>query len=599
MRIAFLVKDGQAVVGGNFAKNACSAFAIEGQPPAAIDMLKSGRNRPDQGSETGSRLGRLGLGSVILALILLGGLALRLHGVAFGLPALNDPDELTFELGAVRMLRGPTLNPGWFGHPATTTIYLMAVITVAVFLTGRIAGWFSSIGVFGNALYTDPSWVILPGRIAMILFSVGTVYLTYRMTCRLFDRRTGLVAAALLAVNPIHIAWSQIIRSDIMASFFMLLCMLAALRIYREGRWRDHVWASLWLGVSVATKWPSAIAAVAIAGALILRAIEQPEERRRSLTRFCLVGAMSIGFMLLTSPFMLLDYKTLIHNLHGEAQVHHLGATGGSLWENLWWYLSGPVLTGLGMAGAALTLWGLAILARRREALAVVLSVTLALFLLLCGQKLIWERWALPLMPMLAIAGAAGMMAVGGLLARHLPRPLALTASAFVLAITLVSPMLRAEADARARLNDTRQLASAWARTHVPADSTIMVEHFAFDLEPDPWRFLFPLGDVGCIDARALLHGKVQMTAIEAGRGGRSNIDYGTVAAAKRGTCTADYAILTQYDRYAAERRVFPTEYAAYRELISRGQLVATFSPEYGKVGGPVTRIIRFPRQSN
>ncbi len=589
-------KDGQAVVGGNFAENASCAFAIEGQTPAAIGMLKSDKHRPNQGGKSGTGFNRLWSGSAVLALILLGGLALRLHGIAFGLPALNDPDELTFELGAVRMLRGMTLNPGWFGHPATTTIYLMAVINVAVFLTGRIAGWFPSIEVFGNALYSDPSWVILPGRIAMVLFSVGTIYLTYRMTCRLFDRRTGLFAAALLAVNPVHIAWSQIIRSDIMASFFMLLCMLAALRIYREGRWRDHVWASLWLGVSVATKWPSAIAAVAVAGALILRAMERPEERRRSFVHFCLVGAMSIGFMLLTSPFMLLNYKTLIHNLHGEAQVHHLGATGGSLWENAWWYLSGPVLTGLGVAGAALALWGLVILARRREALAVLLSVTLALFLLLCGQKLIWERWALPLMPMLAIAGAGGMTALGGLLAKHLPRPLAITAGVFALAVTLAFPMLRAEADARARLNDTRQLASAWARAHVSANSTIMVEHFAFDLEPDPWRFLFPLGDVGCIDARALLHGKVQMTAIEAGRGGRSNIDYGTVAAAKRNTCAADYAILTQYDRYAAERAVFPTEYAAYRDLIARGQIVATFSPEYGKVGGPVTRIIRFPR---
>jgi hypothetical protein len=199
-------------------------------------------------------------------------------------------------------------------------------------------------------------------------------------------------------------------------------------------------------------------------------------------------------------------------------------------------------------------------------------------------------------MPMLAIAGAAALMALGRLLARHLPRPLACAATALVLAIALLQPTLRAWADARARLNDTRQLASAWARAHVPADSTILVEHFAFDLEPDPWRFLFPLGDVGCIDARALLHGKVQMTAIEAGRNGRSNIDYGTVAAAKRSTCRADYAILTQYDRYAAEAATFPAEYAAYRDLIAQGQIVATFKPEYGKVGGPIVRIVHLPR---
>ena len=91
--------------------------------------------------------------------------------------------------------------------------------------------------------------------------------------------------------------------------------------------------------------------------------------------------------------------------------------------------------------------------------------------------------------------------------------------------------------------------------------------------------------------------GKVQLHTVEAGKGARSNVDYGTVAPAMRSTCATDYAILTQYDRYEAERTAFPDQYAAYRELLARGQLVATFSPQYGKVGGPVVRIIRFPRR--
>jgi len=41
-------------------------------------------------------------------------------------------------MGSVRMLSGPTLNPGWFGHPATTTIYLLAVLKALVF-AGRWA----------------------------------------------------------------------------------------------------------------------------------------------------------------------------------------------------------------------------------------------------------------------------------------------------------------------------------------------------------------------------------------------------------------------------------------------------------------------------
>ena len=77
-----------------------------------------------------------------------------------------------------------------------------------------------------------------------------------------------------------------------------------------------------------------------------------------------------------------------------------------------------------------------------------------------------------------------------------------------------------------------------------------MIEHFAFDLLPGPWKFYFPLGELGCVDANAWLHGKVAYARIDAARAGRSNVDYGTLAPGTAATCRTDYAILTQYDRY-------------------------------------------------
>jgi hypothetical protein len=534
---------------------------------------------------------KLGLG---LAVILVSALALRLYSIRFGLPALNDPDELTFELGALKMLRGGSLNPGWFGHPATTTMYVLAVLTIAVYGVGHLLGRFPTIEAFGDTIYADPSWVILPGRVAMAVFAVATIYLTWRLARELFDRRTAFAAAALLAVSPVHVTWSQVIRSDMMACFFMLLCLLAALRIAREDRWRDHVLAALWLGAAIATKWPYAITALAIVGVTALRMAAHPEYRRRSVLRLALGGAMTVGFLLLISPYLLLDHATALRNMLGEAQIRHLGATGGTPWENAAWYIGGPVLTGLGMVGAALAIWGVILIGRQRQASAVVLPVLAGFFVLLCLQNLVWERWALSLMPLLAIAAGAGLAALGTLAARRLPPHLATGAVAAALVATLLPPALRAQCDARARLNDTRQMASQWARANVPPGSSVLVEHFAFDLEDAPWDFLFPMGDAGCIDARALLHGKVQLHTVDANRGSRSNIDYGTVAPAMRGTCRVDYALITQYDRYAAERGAFPAEYAAYRDLLAQGRVVATFAPSPGKAGGPVVRIVRF-----
>lgn len=533
-------------------------------------------------------------GSWLIAAVLLAGFALRLHGIGFGLPALNDPDELMFELGAVRMLSGPTLNPGWFGHPATTTMYVLAVIDVAVFGTGYLAGWFTSAKSFANAIYADPGLVILPGRVVMALFAVAVIYLTYRLARTLFDRSTALVAAVLLAVNPVHIAWSQVIRSDMMACLFMLLCMLSAVRIARENQWRDHVLASLWLGLAIATKWPFALTGSAVAGAMLLRFIDYPQERRTAALRMVGFGAMSLCFLLLASPYIVLDQATLMSNLRGEAQLKHVGSSGGTTIENAWWYVSGPLLSGLGLAGLIVSGAGCILMARRRLAIAVIAPVALIFFILICPQNLVWERWVLPLFPLLSIAAAFALVFAARYLAGRLPRYLFRTIAVAALATLVLPLLLAADLQAQARINDTRQQASRWAKRMIPAGSTVLIEHFAFDLVPQPWNFVFPMGDLGCVDAKAMLQGKIRYSQIDQARNGRSNVDYGTLPPDRRGTCTADYAILTQYDRYADERADFPVEYQSYRQLLAQGAVVATFAPALGRAAGPTVRIVRF-----
>jgi hypothetical protein len=161
------------------------------------------------------------------------------------------------------------------------------------------------------------------------------------------------------------------------------------------------------------------------------------------------------------------------------------------------------------------------------------------------------------------------------------------------LAVLCLPLLVQDWADARARLNDTRQRASRFAVAHIPAGSRVLIEHFGFDLYPQPWQIVFPLGRAGCVDARALLGGKVDYAAIEAARAGKSNVDYGTMPRAQAAGCRADYAIITQYDRYAAERADFAAEYQAYRDLLSGSQQLAVFAPQPGVSFGPVTRVVR------
>lgn len=545
--------------------------------------------------------------AVSLGLVMLGGLLLRLYGINFGLPGLYDPDEMMFELGAIRMLSHATLNPGWFGHPATTTMYVLAITNVSVFGVGHLMGWFPTLSSFGLAVYTNPAWMILPGRVVMALFGAGTIWQTGQLGRELFDRRIGLIAAVLVAVSPQCVAWAQVIRSDIMGSFFILLALRAALRAGESAEWRRDGVVAAWLGVAVATKWPMGLAALGMGGMLLRWALMRGTGPVKLGIRLARFGAMVVAFTLLTSPYLLLAYGTVVRNLHGEVQLHHLGATGGTPLFNLGWYLGGPLANGLSWTGLVLAGAGLVLVWRRadRRAVWLVWPVVAGLGVVICGQRLVWDRWVLPLIPLLAILAAAAIAALADWLSLRLahgvkPRLSRAVAARAIVALAMMGtafPMgLFDIGQARGRMNDTRQRASAWAGAHIPAGATVLIEHFGFDLYSRPWRILFPLAEAGCIDARAMLQGKAGYNVIDSARGSRSNIDFGTMPQAQRQSCHMDFAIITQFDRYSAEATSFPQEYQAYRALIAQGRVVASFFPRSGQSAGPIVRIVDFRR---
>ncbi len=529
-----------------------------------------------------------------LGAILLAALALRLYGVSFGLPALYDPDEPTFVLLALRMLHDRTLDPGWFGHPGTTTIASLALIDLIVLAAGTITGRFADTAAFGRTVYADPTLVFLPGRLFIVLCGLLCVLLTFAVGARLFDRRVGLLAAALLAIDPLHVRYSQIIRTDVHATVFMLLCVLCSIGIARRGRLIDMAGAAVCVGLACATKWPAAAIGVCPLAAGLLRIADHPEETGKQLRHLLFGAVLAPVSLVLASPYLLLDYRTLLANLHGEARPEHLGATGGGPLRNAGWYVAQPLRGALGLPGLVLAGAG-AVLAgwRSRLALATIVAPAALFFAVIAVQALIWARWVLPLLPFAAILIAWSIAGLAGLARRRFGRRAGALAGA-LLALAVAAPMLlTVRADAIERLHDTRGLASGWAIRHIPAGSTVVVEQISFDLVGQPWRLLLPAGDAGCIDAARTIRGQASYARISGWRGKRSVLSLGTVAPRAFATCRADYAILSNYDRYRADAARFPAELAVYEKLMASGTQMAMFAPSPGRTGGPVIRIVR------
>lgn len=527
----------------------------------------------------------------VLLLILLLAAGLRIRGIGFGLPALNDPDEPLFMMTAVEMLRNHSFNPGWFGHPGTITLYCLALIDAVVGGVGIATGRYADTDAFVSAVYADPAILFLPARLFIAACGVFCVYLTWRLGRRIGGPRTGLLAAAFLTVNAVHIDTSQLIRTDIQASIFMLLCLSSSLSIAEKGRLRDYLLAGLFVGLGCATKWPAAAIALSPVAAGIWRIVRgKPEARRLML----FVGA-AVVTLFAASPYLLLDYPAVVRNLTGEARPIHPGATGGGFVPNLAWYVAHPLLASFGIAGLLLAALGTALIAARNRIAAVALLPGIATFsVLICIQALRWERWLIPLLPFVAIAAGYAVHALADLLRARTRRALPLLAP--VAALLLMLPMLQAaQHRAVARSNDTRQLASAWIRTHVAPDSIILVEHAAIDLVAGPWKLLFPLGSAGCVDARAVLAGRIRYAEVETLRSGSPIVDLASVDLSRLKSCRAHYAVLTHYDRYRDAQADFASEWRRYAALTQGSTLRAVIAPAEGQSAGPTVYIFEIP----
>lgn len=533
--------------------------------------------------------------AIPMFVVLVAALLLRLDGVGFGLPALYDPDEPIFVLTALKLLRDHSLNPQWFGHPGTTTIYALAIVEAANFLTGQLSGRFPDAQAFAREVYADPSVVFLPARLFIVACGVASVGLTFWVGARISGYRVGLLAAALLAINPLSIRYSQIVRTDMHATVFVLLILLSAIAIVKRARTRDYVLAGMWLGFACATKWPAAAAIAAPLAAGAWRIFRESDDRWAVVRQLIIMALAAVVSLFLASPYLFLDYRQVLQDLQGELRPYHVGATGHGLIDNLAWYLTVVLKTAFGWPAMILAAAGAIVGARRSAAFSVALLSTLIIFtLMISAQALIWERWMVPMLPLFAIMIAVSIDGVMRLIATRWGQRAKWAAGGVALLAAAAPAVATAHAFSAERRADTRALASAWLRQHAAPGSAVTVEHLAFDLLSTDWRFRFPIGDQGCVDVREILNAQIRYATIGKWRGRRAVVDLGTVDSSKLATCSGDWAILVNYDRYLAEPAQFRQEIANYERLISGGEIVASFLPKTGKVGGPIVRVVRF-----
>lgn len=87
----------------------------------------------------------------------------------------------------------------------------------------------------------------LSARMPSVIFGTLTVYVIYLIGKKLYDEKTGLIAATLLATAPLHIYYSQEARMYAMAAFFVSLSVYFFISIINKDK------IIFWIGFIVST----------------------------------------------------------------------------------------------------------------------------------------------------------------------------------------------------------------------------------------------------------------------------------------------------------------------------------------------------------
>ena len=148
-----------------------------------------------------------------------------MQGLAFGLPAVYNPDEIAIVSRALAFAKGD-LNPHNFLYP---TFYFYALFAwIGAYFAGAWAvGAVPSIAAFQTQFFVDPSGVYLAGRALGVACGVATVGVLYALGRRAVDATTGLVAALFLAVAPTAVRDAHYVKHDVPVTLAIVAAYLA------------------------------------------------------------------------------------------------------------------------------------------------------------------------------------------------------------------------------------------------------------------------------------------------------------------------------------------------------------------------------------
>jgi 4-amino-4-deoxy-L-arabinose transferase-like glycosyltransferase len=417
---------------------------------------------------------------VILTLLILAA-AVRFWGLTFGLPLVQArPDEQLISGRVIGFFEKGDPNPRFFDYP-TLYLYLLAGLYYLFYLLGRVVGWFQSFAQFVSSWPTN--WVpfFLIGRLVGAVTGTLSVWLLYSAARRLIDRRVALLSAFFLSLAFLHVRDSHYGTTDVPMTCFALAAMLFVVRAHQSARVGDALVAGVFAGLAVAAKY----SAIMLVAPMLLSAVIHVWDGRghrwqalREARLHWMVVAMAAAFVA-GSPFVVLDHGRFLYDMKWLRWSMEHGMTPPELLGIGWTYhIRVSLRYGLGLPLLGAALLGIVLLFVQRPRAALLwCAFPLAFYAATGASYNVFVRYMVPAVPFLCLTAAYFADRAGTWLARAIPKsihaPAPVAAGAVAALLVIPSAMSVVAFDRLLARRDSRLVAGAWVREHVPAGSAI------------------------------------------------------------------------------------------------------------------------------
>jgi hypothetical protein len=415
---------------------------------------------------------------LLLAAVVVLGLAVRFWGLKFGLPVVYArPDELLLIGVVVGFFRGDP-NPHFFEYP-TLYLYVLAGVYCLFYARSMLAGLVRDSAEFAASFKVNFVPFFLAARATAAVLGGATVALVHAIARPLFGVTAGLLAALFMAVSFLHVRDSHYATTDVPMVFFVMAAMLAIVRVHCYRRAFDARLAGVLAGCAMGVKYNAVMLVLPMAIVEGLHAWRLRGDWRRMLreTHLFRMAAGCVLMFLAGSPYLLLDHAKALQDLRSLQASTSVGMTPPELLGRGWTYhLPHALWYGVGWPMLFSALAGMVWMVARYPGTALVLgSFPVAYYVAAGAGYNVFVRYMMPVVPFLCIFAGYFVASTASAIGRTMRLRPAWVAAVVGVAVAALPAWNVVRFDRLMTQEDSRITVGRWLMENVPAGASMFI----------------------------------------------------------------------------------------------------------------------------